>query len=87
MAAKIVKMRSHSMIFLLASLALLFAGAANAVRIVSKEELAGKVGKDGDSELWLSIVGEVYDVSSGAKFYGEGGRSPTRLTGWRRIYP
>jgi predicted heme/steroid binding protein len=68
-------MRSHSMLFLLVSLALLFTSAANAVRIVSQEELAGKVGKDGDSEpeLWLSILGEVYDVSSGAKFYGEGG--------------
>jgi predicted heme/steroid binding protein len=70
---KIANMRSRSMIFLLASLALLFASAANAGRIVSEEELAGKVGKDGDSELWLSILGEVYDVSSGAKFYGEGG--------------
>jgi predicted heme/steroid binding protein len=70
---KIANMRSHSMISLLASLALLFTSAANAVRIVSQEELAGKVGKDGDSELWLSILGEVYDVSSGAKFYGEGG--------------
>jgi predicted heme/steroid binding protein len=65
---KIANMRSHSMISLLASLALLFTSAANAVRIVSQEELAGKVGKDGDSELWLSILGEVYDVSSGAKF-------------------
>jgi predicted heme/steroid binding protein len=72
---KTANMRSHSMLFLLASLALIFTSAANAVRIVSQEELAGKVGKDGDSEpeLWLSILGEVYDVSSGAKFYGEGG--------------
>jgi predicted heme/steroid binding protein len=69
---KIANMSSRSMIFLLASLVLLFASAANAVRVVSEEELAGKVGKDGD-ELWLSILGEVYDVSSGAKFYGEGG--------------
>jgi hypothetical protein len=66
-------MRSHSIIFLFASLALLFTSAANAVRIVSEEELAGKAGKDGDSELWLSILGEIYDVSSGGKFYGEGG--------------
>jgi predicted heme/steroid binding protein len=71
---KIANMHSHSMIFLFASIFLLFTSAANGVRIVSKEELAGKVaGKDGDSELWLSILGEVYDVSSGAKFYGEGG--------------
>jgi predicted heme/steroid binding protein len=79
MAAKLnlktANMRSPSMLFLLVSLALLFSSAANAVRIVSQEELAGKVAKDGDSEpeLWLSILGEVYDVSSGAKFYGEGG--------------
>jgi hypothetical protein len=64
-------MRSHSTIFVLACyLALLFASAANAVRIVSEEELAGKVEK---SELWLSILGEVYDVTSGDRFYGKGG--------------
>jgi predicted heme/steroid binding protein len=70
---KIANMRSRSMIFLLASLVLFVASSANAVRIVSEVELAGKVGKDGDPKLWLSILGEVYDVSSGAKFYGEGG--------------
>lgn len=46
-------------------------------RLVSPVELAARDGR-GDSipnsEIWLSILGEVYDVSSGARFYGpEGG--------------
>jgi hypothetical protein len=67
---RIANMRSHFTVFVLASLALLFASAANAVRIVSEEELAGKVE---NSELWLSILGEVYDVTSGERFYGKDG--------------
>jgi hypothetical protein len=66
-------MRTNSTMFLLSSLALLFMSVAADIRVVSEEELAGKVGKDGNSELWLSIMGEVYDVSSGGTFYGENG--------------
>lgn len=40
------------------------------VRVVTEEELATKVAKNGD-ELWLSILGEVYDVSAGAEYYGQ----------------
>lgn len=36
------------------------------------EELSAYNGKDG-SPLYLSISGRVYDVSSGTKYYGEGG--------------
>ena len=46
-------------------------------RLVSPAELAARDGRGDsipDSEIWLSILGEVYDVSSGARFYGpEGG--------------
>ena len=43
------------------------------VRMVSIEELATKTGKDGGKELWLSILGKVYDVSAGPEFYGARG--------------
>mmetsp|Transcript_21066 Transcript_21066/g.29740 ORF Transcript_21066/g.29740 Transcript_21066/m.29740 type:complete len:177 (+) Transcript_21066:174-704(+) len=43
------------------------------IRIIKEEELAGKVSKNGD-EIWLSILGEVYDVSEGTEYYsGEEG--------------
>ena len=44
----------------------------NSVKIVTEEELSRKTGKDG-GDIWLSIMGEVYDVTSGRDFYGEGG--------------
>lgn len=40
-------------------------------RLLSKEELAKFKGKD-DEPIYLSIFGEVYDVSNGTEFYGEG---------------
>jgi hypothetical protein len=65
-------MPTNSTMFLLSSLALLFMSAAAAVRVVSEEELADKVGQEyGDSELWMSIMGEVYDVTTGGTFYGK----------------
>ena len=44
---------------------------AESVRIVTEEELATKTTKTGDV-LWLSIMGEVYDVSAGTDYYSEG---------------
>lgn len=44
---------------------------ANKVRLVTREELATKTGKDGQ-EIWLSIMGEVYDVTLGKDHYGPG---------------
>ena len=58
----------HSVIVLLLLLACV---PAVAVRVVTEEELKTKNGKDSD-EMWLSILGEVYDVTDGKKFYGEG---------------
>jgi predicted heme/steroid binding protein len=40
-------------------------------RVISKQELASKDGK-ASPELWLSILGEVYDVSNGTQYYGAG---------------
>ncbi|GKY92610.1 hypothetical protein MPSEU_000231100 [Mayamaea pseudoterrestris] len=42
-----------------------------AVRVVTLDELQTKNGKD-SNEMWLSILGEVYDVSEGKQYYGEG---------------
>eukprot|EP00934_Nitzschia_sp_Nitz4_P003216 Nitzschia sp. Nitz4//scaffold150_size53981//5559//7428//NITZ4_006669-RA/size53981-processed-gene-0.79-mRNA-1//-1//CDS//3329537047//3206//frame0 len=41
------------------------------VRMVSKEELATKRGTEG-ADIWLSIMGEVYNVTKGEDYYGEG---------------
>jgi len=41
------------------------------VRLVTKEELEANNGKDGN-KIWLSVMGEVYDVSKGKEHYGEG---------------
>ena len=55
----------------------------NATRVVTKEELAtkntttttkdggGGGGENGGGELWLSILGEVYNVTAGRRYYGE----------------
>jgi predicted heme/steroid binding protein len=45
--------------------------AGAAVRVVTQDELKAKNGKD-SNEMWLSILGEVYDVSEGKQYYGEG---------------
>jgi len=45
---------------------------AENVMTVTREQLEGMDGFDG-APLYLSIRGRVYDVSAGAKFYGEGG--------------
>jgi predicted heme/steroid binding protein len=40
-------------------------------RVFSKEELAKFKGQD-DQPIYLSIFGEVYDVTNGTEFYGQG---------------
>ena len=42
------------------------------VRVVTKDELGERNGHNGDS-IWIGILGEVYDVSSGERFYGKDG--------------
>lgn len=44
---------------------------ASAVRIITDEELATKTSTKGDV-IWLSIMGEVYDVTAGKQFYEDG---------------
>ncbi|CAB9506095.1 Neuferricin homolog [Seminavis robusta] len=39
------------------------------VRVVTVEELSTKNGEDGGKELWLSLLGKVYDVSNGPQYY------------------
>jgi len=46
-------------------------GPKEGIRIVTREELERKTGEDG-SEIWLSVMGEVYDVTAGKSFYGKG---------------
>lgn len=43
----------------------------NNVRVVTQEELESKTGEN-DSEIWLSVLGEVFDVTEGKSFYGKG---------------
>jgi len=42
---------------------------ANQARVISAEELASKTGKN-DGQIWLSLLGQVYNVTSGRDFYG-----------------
>uniref|UniRef100_A0A7R9VYK3 Cytochrome b5 heme-binding domain-containing protein n=1 Tax=Pseudictyota dubia TaxID=2749911 RepID=A0A7R9VYK3_9STRA len=42
------------------------------VRVVTEEELAKKIGLNGKGDVWLSVLGEVYDVTGGRDFYGVG---------------
>jgi predicted heme/steroid binding protein len=39
--------------------------------VVTKEELSKHNGKDG-ADIWLSVLGEVYDVSEGKQYYAPG---------------
>ena len=41
--------------------------------IFTKEELSKYDGEDGSPGLYLGILGRVYDVESGRKYYGAGG--------------
>lgn len=45
--------------------------------MLSKEQLAEFNGEDG-SPLYVALLGEVYDVSKGEKYYGNG---PSLLSG------
>jgi predicted heme/steroid binding protein len=40
-------------------------------RVVTLDELQSKNGKE-SNEMWLSILGQVYDVSDGKDYYKEG---------------
>lgn len=41
---------------------------ATGARVITKEELASKTGNATD-EIWIGILGEVYDVSKGFQYY------------------
>jgi len=38
-------------------------------RVISAEELSSKLGRDGE-EIWLSLLGKVFDVTQGYSYYG-----------------
>jgi predicted heme/steroid binding protein len=48
------------------------AAAAPSIRMVTKEELATHVGVEEGSAIWLSVLGEVYDVTTGREYYAQG---------------
>jgi hypothetical protein len=68
------------LLFFMYSSLTIYAKGENSIRVVKPEELASRNGipniDDGDNttndEIWLAIMSEVYDVSSGTKFYKEG---------------
>lgn len=41
-------------------------------RLITVEELANYDGKKRKDIIWLAVLGEVFDVTKGARFYGEG---------------
>ena len=45
----------------------------NTVRLFTKEELSQYDGSDDSKPIYLAIVGKVFDVSKGKKYYGKGG--------------
>lgn len=47
------------------------AGSPPIIRMITHEELAQHTGEK-DSTIWLSILGEVYDVSAGPDYYAKG---------------
>jgi hypothetical protein len=42
------------------------------IRLVTREELAKQVGVEEGSAIWLSVLGEVYDVTTGRDYYAAG---------------
>ncbi|KAL7568124.1 hypothetical protein ACA910_019519 [Epithemia clementina (nom. ined.)] len=44
-----------------------------AVRVITEQELAAARGEHDGDAVWLSLAGQVYDVTSGRQFYGPGG--------------
>jgi len=43
----------------------------NGIRVITQDELEQNTGVD-SSQIWLSILGDVYDVTKGKSFYGKG---------------
>lgn len=59
--------------FTFLSLALLLGTAFAQPRVINEEELSSMNGAGGEGDVWLSVLGKVYDVTEGRRFYGEGG--------------
>mmetsp|Transcript_5371 Transcript_5371/g.11729 ORF Transcript_5371/g.11729 Transcript_5371/m.11729 type:complete len:190 (-) Transcript_5371:226-795(-) len=55
-----------------ASVALAKEAVDGPMRVIMEEELASKVGEGGEGAVWLSVLGEVYDVTAGRDYYGQG---------------
>lgn len=41
--------------------------------VIDSDTLASKTGSGGEGDVWLAVLGKVYDVTEGRRFYGEGG--------------
>ena len=39
-------------------------------RVITEDELSTKIDNGGEGEIWLSVLGEVYDVTVGRAYYG-----------------
>ena len=48
-------------------------GVHSELRRISESELSSKNGAGGEGDVWLAVLGKVYDVTDGRRFYGEGG--------------
>lgn len=76
-----LKSRNYLLILFLGCLSAIFINASETgtcanpdcegVLVITEEELKTKDGRN-DGDIWLSVLGEVYDVTEGRKFYGEG---------------
>eukprot|EP00980_Cylindrotheca_fusiformis_P022287 scaffold9176_cov129-Cylindrotheca_fusiformis.AAC.11 len=61
----------QSLQYLLLLIGIMSTCSVGAHRFVTREELESKTGENG-SDVWLSILGEVYDVTAGRDYYGPG---------------
>jgi len=43
------------------------------IEIISRKELAWAKGAGDDDDLWIAVLGHVFDVKKGSKFYAKGG--------------
>ena len=65
-------MHQHPIIIFLTFYILSITCAQNNI-LITESELSRKSGAGGEGDVWLAVLGKVYDVTDGRRFYGEGG--------------